>query len=199
MISTGLSVNDPVEMNAGLPCRPVECRRRQAWITHGFSLVELLVVIAILAVLVAILLPAVRGARQAAWSAACSSNLRQTSQACAAYAVERRVLPYDSLRSIYEIMELPEALSHCPANREPIAGVVIESYWYPATAFDFRDRRSRWDLVSRAYEQNTRTPLIQDFYRFHGFRNVAGLDGGVTQDHEAGLEFVIVPGGGGGN
>ena len=44
---------------------------------HGFTLIELLVVVAIIAVLVAILLPALRFAREAANKVACGSNLRQ--------------------------------------------------------------------------------------------------------------------------
>jgi len=60
----------------------------------GFTLIELLVVIAVIAVLISILVPILRAARQQSKAVACGSNLKQLSLALTAYEQENGTFPH---------------------------------------------------------------------------------------------------------
>src|SRR4051812_5766260 len=76
----------------------------------GFTLVELLVVIGIIALLISILLPALRKARMAAQTTQCLSNIRQLNGALAAYgqANKGHTFPYyNSTNILWQVLILP--------------------------------------------------------------------------------------------
>jgi prepilin-type N-terminal cleavage/methylation domain-containing protein/prepilin-type processing-associated H-X9-DG protein len=94
--------------DGGAMTRPARTSSRP----RAFTLVELLIVIGIVGLLVALLMPAVLGARNAAKRASCGSNLRQIGQVLHLYANDNKG-------------ELPAVYARWPADKAPPGDPVI--------------------------------------------------------------------------
>ncbi len=126
---------------------------------RGFTLVELLVVIAIIGILVALLLPAVQAAREAARRTQCSNNLKQWGLALQTYQDVQRSLPigmtttprhtwvvsvlpqleqsaiYDSYSQITPFWQPPNTVSNSPTG---LLNTQVQPYYCPD------DRKGYW-------------------------------------------------------
>jgi prepilin-type N-terminal cleavage/methylation domain-containing protein len=124
---------------------------------RGFTLVELLVVIAIIGVLVALLLPAVQAAREAARRAQCMNNMRQMGLA---------VLNYESAKTF-----LPPSHTRLPADASCITHILpymeqgplfaqydLSKHWYDDPAGSTVSNRK----LARTPLANLRCPSAPD-------------------------------------
>ncbi len=94
----------------------------------GFTLVELLVVIAIIGVLVALLLPAVQAAREAARRIQCVNNLKQIGMACLNYESAKSKLPRGRLGC--DGSTVPgQGLAPTDCSSTPASVIPLSTFW----------------------------------------------------------------------
>jgi len=107
----------------------------------AFTLVELLVVIAIIGVLVALLLPAIQAAREAARRSSCTNNMKQFGVALHNYHNSLKTFPpggCNNISNVGKIMMSPHAMLLPFFEEEGLKGVYdLKKDWYHQT--DVRD------------------------------------------------------------
>ncbi|MEO2047425.1 MAG: DUF1559 domain-containing protein [Pirellulales bacterium] len=133
----------------------IQRRRQLSHFVHGFTLVELLVVIAIIGILVALLLPAIQAAREAARRTHCQNSLKQIGLAVLNYASAHAgelppggitngpccgtpskeswsisILPYLELQNLYDKYDFNK-FNEDPVNR-PVLQAHVPAYLCPS-------------------------------------------------------------------
>ena len=186
---------------------------------RSFSLIELLVVVAIIAILAAMLLPALNGARESAKSAACMGNLRQIIEAMMLYADDYAgLLPPQSTGTIdwsglltNTVVHIP-ALFRCPSDRNerrPIfAGCAWRSYAVNSGKFTLAavGYRCPWPtngppakladvpqpvfLLSENHGVSPSTPPYNTG-AIVGVAEMEGIDGLASQTHRSGANYGL--------
>ena len=151
--------------------------------SKGFTLVELLVVIAIIAVLAALLMPALQRARSSAQSVQCRSSLKQLLIWTITYTDSNdQVLPLayytgidDWLTVTADEFELEESTPHgfwCPA-RSTVVDWDITPRSYGMNDWGAANSACPYPVALKDFIQPTRTFLYTDTYRsYYGWVNV---------------------------
>jgi len=119
---------------------PAVYSRRAKYPPHGFTLVELLVVITIIGILIALLLPAVQAAREAARRVQCANNFKQTALALHNYEQQ-----YNMLAPGGFVRQPTMNAAACGPFPPPPAPSYVSGPGWGAMILPFVERQNIWD------------------------------------------------------
>lgn len=112
---------------------------------HAFTLVELLVVIAIIGILVALLLPAIQAAREAARRTSCQNNMKQLVLATLNYETANKKLPPSKYRAL---LPNPSGFGSVPVEHSTIQYLL--SYMEETAIADQWNFKTTWNYSNAA-------------------------------------------------
>jgi prepilin-type N-terminal cleavage/methylation domain-containing protein len=118
----------------------------------GFTLVELLVVIAIIGILVALLLPAVQAAREAARRMQCGNNLKQLALACHNYHDVHKRLPWN-----WDVTDNNYDFS---GQNIPVAIRARVTFSWIVAALPFMEQQTLYDQIDFTVHNDTGRNLV---------------------------------------
>lgn len=121
--------------------------------SRGFTLVELLVVIAIIGVLVALLLPAVQAAREAARRTQCVNNLKQMGLGAANYESAHGVFPPGRLKPDWVLPSGRERTGHTNYSTVP-AGHKVGNFSVHIWILPYMEANNVYQLIDFSVGQN---------------------------------------------